>query len=127
MCLYNNPNLHTPQNKNLDPCWFYNQPGGCSKTAEECVYTHKYDQMVKKPLHLQHPCHNLHVLGECKNIDLCINDHKYELTRGEWNHHFKIEYPGSGYLNKKSNILCKPGGVLSKNNYFYILSTESCF
>jgi hypothetical protein len=117
--MYNKHKLHTPENKNLEPCWFFNQPGGCTKTAKECVYTHVLDPHVRKPLHLQHPCYHLHVKGECKNIDLCINDHKYELRKNEWETHFKEEYPGPGYLNKKKNEK-----QFKSDNYFQILSLE---
>jgi len=93
------------QRRKIHPCWWFNQ-GGCVKTAEECSYRHERVENLRKPLHLQHPCIQMHVKtpGKCSNGKGCGGDHNYELTFDEWRHHFpNYEYKGAGYLTVKSN------------------------
>ncbi len=91
------------------PCWYYNQ-GGCSKSAEECVYQHVLVEGMRKPIHLQHPCHYFHHITplECRRGEKCGGDHNYELTAFEWKHHFPSEaFPGVGYLTSKPKPVSK--------------------
>ena len=90
-----------PRSKVEQPCWWFNQSKGCSKSAEECSFQHVHVQNIRKPLHLQHPCVWMHVRspGHCRRKDECGGDHDYELNADEWKHHFpEIKYPGEGYL-----------------------------
>lgn len=86
--------------RNTTPCWYFNQPGGCTKSAEQCIFNHVIDN-VRKPLHIQHPCTSYHILGVCENLGMCRGDHNYELTEKEWLHHYPtLTFPGIGYLTR---------------------------
>lgn len=93
--------LRRPKRTKIDkPCWWHNN-GGCTKSADECVYQHIIVENIRKPIHLQHPCVWMHARtpGVCRNGKGCGGDHDYELTAEEWKHHFPhIEYRGVGYL-----------------------------
>lgn len=88
------------QRQQRRPCWYHNN-GGCSKSAEACVYDHVIVKDLRKPIHLQHPCVFFHhqTPAQCVNGDACGGDHFYELTESEWRHHFpEFPYPGTGYI-----------------------------
>lgn len=92
-----------PRSKIDKPCWWFNR-GGCSKSADDCVYQHVILSDIRKPIHLQHPCVWMHVRtpGHCRRGSECGGDHDYELTADEWKHHFPtFAYQGVGYMKDK--------------------------
>ncbi len=104
------------------PCWYFNH-GGCTKSAEECVYQHVIDENMRKPINLQHPCPFFHHRTplRCRHRE-CRGDHQYELTAAEWKHHFpELVFPGVGYLTPKPEPV---GKVQLAAETFPILDTD---
>lgn len=113
-----------------EPCWYHNR-GGCSKSAEECRYQHVDAPNMRKPLHLQHPCPYYHRITpqQCRRGSECGGDHDYELTAGEWKHHFpNWDYPGEGYLAPKTVTQKAPSPKkvpLTASDEFPVLGSDS--
>lgn len=94
-------NFSHTQPKSKHPCWYYNTPKGCAKSAEECTFAHVKSPGMRKPMYLQKPCTQYH-LGTCTRRE-CTFDHE-PLILSEWQTHFPDHPFQEPQVNNNLNI-----------------------